>query len=452
MKHLAKNILRHNSYGLLLLTCCSCSSQEKQPPNIVIIVADDLGWNDVGFHNPDIISPTLNELAAKGVELSRFYVASISSPTRSGLMTGKYPDRFGIRDGVIRPNVVGGLPLTEKTLADLLGKAGYTHRGAFGKWHLGHSDERFHPLNRGFTEFYGHYNGALDYFTHIREGELDWHRNFETNRDTGYSTDLVAKEASRFIRESSGGQPFFAYIAFNSVHAPLQARESDLLENGVHPDSISDNKKQNKENKRKIFSAMVTGMDHNIRTILQAIEEKGIEDNTLIWFLSDNGGAPTQGGNNDPLRGAKNSEWEGGVRSTSLIYWKGKIEGGRKVDQVLSFVDIAPTLGHIAGAKDIPAIDGIDALEIINKNKLSPRILFLGRDALVTEKWKLNKGELYNLEDDPYEKVNVAATYPDEFTRLDRTLKDFQKFAVTDPLPRQPEGWNPPKEWKIPKL
>ncbi|MDR1864449.1 MAG: arylsulfatase [Bacteroidales bacterium] len=451
MKTLSTKYLFNNSpLGLCLLTgLSSCTAkQEQQPPNIVIIVADDLGWNDTGFHNPDIISPHLDALAKKGVELSRFYVASISSPTRAGLLTGKYPDRFGIRDGVIRPNVAGGLPLEEKTLADLLGGVGYTRRGVFGKWHLGHSDERFHPLNRGFTEFYGHYNGALDYFTHIREGETDWHRNFETSRDSGYSVDLVAGEAARFIREAAKGQPFFAYVAFNGVHAPLQATEADLLQNGADTSLLSG--KKTKETKRKIFSAMVTGLDRGVAEILRAIDDQDIADNTLIWFLSDNGGAPGSGGNNEPLRGAKNSEWEGGVRSVSLIWWKGKIEGGRKVDQVLSMVDVVPTLGRIAGVTDLPEVDGTDVLDAIHGKKLPPRILFLGRDALVTETWKLNKGELYYLKDDPYETTDVALSHPDEFKRLSRALKEFQSFAVTDPLPRQPEGWKPPKEWKIP--
>ncbi|SDL11885.1 arylsulfatase B [Siphonobacter aquaeclarae] len=445
-----------------LLALFSAAHAQKKP-NIILIVADDLGWNDVGYHNPAIVSPNLNALAEKGTELRRFYVASICSPTRSGLLTGKYPDRFGIRNEVIRPNRIGGLPLSEQTLANVLDKAGYTRRGAFGKWHLGHSDKRYHPLQRGFTSFYGHYNGAIDYFTHFRNGALDWHRGYEASRDTGYSVALVGNEAAKFIRESAGS-PFFAYVAFNGVHAPNQARKQDLLRNGYDPAgtrlegksgegaeyNTADYGQRGRGNTlRQTFSAQVTGLDDAIGTILRAVEDKGIADNTLIWFLSDNGGTPTFGGNNDPLRGVKNTEWEGGVRSTSLIYWKGKIGGGKKVDEVIAFIDVLPTLAAWTGAQIPAGLDGIDARSAIQGKALPDRILFLGREAAVSKRWKLNQGQFFDLQADPSEKKNVAEEYPSEYKTFTEALTSFKKFVQPFSLAAQPAGWRPPENWTI---
>ena len=186
------------------------ASAQGDKPNIVIIVADDLGWQDVSFHGGDIRTPNIDRIAREGVELDRFYVAPVCSPTRAGLMTGRWPIRFGVMRTVFPPWRKGGLDTSEVTLADVLAKAGYEHRGVFGKWHLGHSDIKYHPLRRGFTEFIGQYNGAVDYFTREREGEMDWHTGYQSNYDKGYSTDLTADAAVRFIGKRAGGDaPFF---------------------------------------------------------------------------------------------------------------------------------------------------------------------------------------------------------------------------------------------------
>ena len=168
-----------------------------EKPHIVILVADDLGWADVSFHDEQIKTPNLDRLVSEGAELSRYYVCPVCSPTRAGLMTGRYPIRYGLMRAVLPPWRRGGLDLAEVTMPEVLARAGYKHRGIFGKWHLGHSDIQYHPLRRGFTEFVGHYNGAIDYFTHQRDGMLDWHRDHESNRDEGYSTDLIAAAVLR---------------------------------------------------------------------------------------------------------------------------------------------------------------------------------------------------------------------------------------------------------------
>ncbi len=176
--------------------------QSTKKPNIVILVADDLGWNDVGYHGSEIRTPRIDSLAKEGIGLDRFYVTPVCSPTRAGLMTGRYPHRYGLRDAVIPPWRDFGLAIDEECMPQLLARAGYTRRACIGKWHLGHSKKVYHPISRGFTHFYGHYNGAIDYFTHKRDGELDWHRNFDSNYDEGYATTLLADESVRFINGS----------------------------------------------------------------------------------------------------------------------------------------------------------------------------------------------------------------------------------------------------------
>lgn len=203
-------------------------AQQVERPNIVIVLADDLGWGDVGFHGSEIKTPCLNALAAEGVVLDRFYTAPISTPTRAGLMTGRYPNRFGIRTTVIPPWREDGLDENEETLADMLARNGYSNRAIIGKWHLGHTRKVHYPINRGFSHFYGHLNGAIDYFDHMREGELDWHNDWETCYDKGYSTELITQEAVRCINTYEKEGPFLLYVAYNAPHTPLQAQEKDI--------------------------------------------------------------------------------------------------------------------------------------------------------------------------------------------------------------------------------
>ena len=198
-------------------------------PNILIIVADDLGFADVGFNGGKIIAtPNLDRLAATGVRLTDFRTCPMCSPTRAGLLTGRWPLRFGLMRAVVPPWSPHGLPQNENTLPELLAGAGYEHRALVGKWHLGQARREFLPLAHGFTRFYGHYNGAIDYFTHQREGERDWHDNERTITEKGYATDLLAAEAVRFVRSSPPGKPWLLYLAFNAPHSPHQAKEDDL--------------------------------------------------------------------------------------------------------------------------------------------------------------------------------------------------------------------------------
>ena len=332
-------------------------------PNIVLILADDLGYADIGYNGGKASTPNIDRLASEGVKLQRFYVAPLCSPTRAGLMTGRWPIRYGMAESVITPWRRWGLPTTEYTLADMLASAGYERRGIFGKWHIGHYKKALLPLNRGFTHFTGCYNGTFDYFTHKREKELDWHRNWETQKDEGYVTNLIGREAVRFIEESPSDQPFFCYVPFTAPHLPLQAEEDDIA------------KYAHVKNERlRVYYAMIDSMDQAIGKILNAIDDKGITDNTVVWFMSDNGGVSFA--NNGIYRGAKSSTYEGGIRVPSVIRWPNGILGNRQErDGITGYIDVYPTLKAIAGVKteDPNHLDGIDLLPIIRGEKEAPK-------------------------------------------------------------------------------
>jgi hypothetical protein len=210
--------------GFLVASNNAIADRAADRPNVVILLADDLGWGDVGYNGSIIDTPNIDRLAKEGVRLTNFRVEPLCSPTRASLMTGRWPIRYGMGEAVITPWRKHGLATTEHTLANLMADAGYDRRAAIGKWHLGHYQEKYLPLNRGFTFFYGHYNGAFDYFTHTREKELDWHRNWESSFDEGYSTDLIGREAVRFIEENPKGKPFFP---LRSLQRPPRANAGE---------------------------------------------------------------------------------------------------------------------------------------------------------------------------------------------------------------------------------
>lgn len=342
-------------------------AQQVKKPNIIIILVDDLGWGDVGYHGGNIPTPNIDKFAKQGIELNRYYTAAVCSPTRAGLLTGRYPDRFGLRKTVIPPWSDFGVSTDEVFLPQLLEKAGYKNRAILGKWHLGHVALKYHPLNRGFTHFYGHLNGAIDYFTHTREGELDWHNDFETSHDKGYSTDLIANEAIKNIKVYQKESPFFLYIAFNAPHGPLQAKAEDLQRFGydsTEPSFAQEGKygaEGRGNTKTQTYAAMVNNLDGNIGRILQTLTDLNIDDNTIVLFQSDNGPAPNEAGSSGELRGKKFTEWEGGVRVPAIIRWPKGFKGGWKSEQVMGYIDVFPTLMDIAGISQ-KAKNGLDGL------------------------------------------------------------------------------------------
>lgn len=443
-------------------------NRDANKPNIVIILADDLGYADVSYNGGTAATPNIDRLANEGVKLQRFYACPLCSPTRAGLMTGRWPIRYGMAEAVITPWRKWGLPTTEQTLADMLATAGYERRGAFGKWHLGHHRKELLPLNRGFTHFTGCYNGSFDYFTHKRANQLDWHRNWETNRDEGYVTDLIGREAVRFIEESPTDKPFFCYVPFTVPHLPLQAKEQDIA------------KYQHIENERqRVYLAMLDSMDQVIGQILKAIDDKGIADNTVVLFMSDNGGVSFA--NNGPYRGSKSSTYEGGIRVPAVIRWPNGIKGGgRAIDAMMGYIDVYPTLKAIAGGTetDPNPLDGINLLPIIRDQKTAPKRKWFtyvaqgtpsNKFALTEGPWKLvlvnglpvdadfekpNSPptiELFHLDRDPSEKTNLITKEPERVATMLKELQEHYRLKISG-IPHYREGADDfiaPKDWVI---
>ncbi|HYT95104.1 MAG TPA: arylsulfatase [Gemmataceae bacterium] len=429
---------------LLFLAPASGKADAAQParkPNIVFLLADDLGWKDVGYHGSEIRTPHLDKLAAAGVRLNHFYVMPLCSPTRACLMTGRYPIRYGLQTGVVRPDAQYGLPLDERTLAAALRAAGY-FTAIIGKWHLGDFQPDYLPTRRGFDHQYGLHVGMIDYYTHKRNGKVNWFRNDKLLEEEGYTTQLLAKEAVRLIDRHDFTRPLFLYVPFNAPHSPLQAPADYLAQY-----------KDIKDAKRRSYAAMVACMDDAIGAIVAALAKRGVMDDTIIIFSSDNGGPLNFGANNGTLRAGKNSLYEGGVRVPAFVVWRGTLMGGGIVNEPLHMVDMYPTLLKRAGAsleQKLP-LDGRDAWPTIAGGKPSPHeeILFnveAHRGALRRGSWKLvvhgklpgpadqlqmyKSVELFNLADDPGEQTNLAGKHPQIVRDLLGRLNGYARAAV----------------------
>ena len=448
-------------WGVLLSTPLFAETSHNTP-NIVIVLADDLGWGDVGFHGSNIKTPCLDNLVNEGVELTRFYTAPISTPTRAGLLTGRYPNRFGFRTAVIPPWRKDGLDVNEETLADLLGRNGYKNRAIIGKWHLGHTYVEHYPMSRGFTHFYGHLNGAIDYFTHEREGELDWHNDWESCYDKGYSTELITAEAVRCIKEYRQDGPFFMYVAYNAPHTPLMAQEKDIKEYCDNYDELTP-----AEQKKVTYKAMVSCMDRGVGEIVKTLKEQGIMDNTLFLFFSDNGAAlGPSGASSGKLRGGKFSEWDGGVRAPAILYWKdGETYYKNISSQLTGFVDVVPTIKELVGDKSKPVreYDGMSMMPVLDgRQKRISREFYLGCGAIVSDDYKFIKKKFshLNLKDsylvdyknDPYEKENARNKYPNVVKRLSDAALKYDTITPCIPEVDYGKGKNnfkAPKEWDV---
>lgn len=400
----------------------------EQRPNIVIIVGDDMGYADVGFHGcKDIPTPHLDALAAAGVQCTNGYVSGpYCSPTRAGLLTGRYQTRFGHE---FNPGPEPqGLPLSETTLADRLRKAGYK-TGLVGKWHLGRG-EGYQPLDRGFDEFYGFLAGAHPY----RPGKGETiYRNREPVVETEYLTDAFGREAVDFIERQRAGEPFFLYLAFNAVHTPMEAQQERLAAFA----GISDPK-------RRTYAAMMSAMDDAIGEVIAKLDEAGLADDTLIFFFSDNGGptmatTATNGSSNAPLRGSKRTTLEGGVRVPFVAKWPGKIPAGKVYEQPVIQLDATRTALAAAGVETTAAdkLEGVDLLPYFaGENDEAPHDALYWRFnpqmAVIQDGWKLVKYDpvadggkkgatdlrLYNLRDDVGEEHNLIAEQPEKAKEL----------------------------------
>ncbi len=432
-------------------------------PNVLLLVADDLGYADVGFNGGTAMAtPNLDRLAATGINLTDFRACPMCSPTRAGLLTGRWPLRYGLMRAVVPPWSTYGLPPDAVTLPERLAAAGYAARGIVGKWHLGHARREFLPLAQGFTRFYGHYNGAIDYFTLERDGERDWHDDDRTSPDAGYATDLIAAEAGRFIREAPAGAPWLLYVPFNAPHSPYQAKEADLAR---HPHLSGD---------RRAYAAMVEAMDDAIGRILAAVDARGETANTLVLFCSDNGGIPRVGSSNAPWRGGKLTVYEGGTRVCAAIRWPaGGLAGGRIFAGRVGYIDVVPTVLAAAGVAPAADLDGVNMLPALRGSGALPErawfsYLHQNADAHASVHhgaWKLvargdffaarpaapPEFELYDLAADPGEMTDLAAREPARVAELHRQLREFGSWqrpgvgAYADGR----EGFRPPADWVV---
>jgi arylsulfatase A-like enzyme len=432
--------LRLACLALALLAPIAAHAQTARKPHILYIIADDLGFADVGFRSPEIATPTIDQLAREGAELQQFYVQPMCTPTRAALMTGRYPMRYGLQSFVILPEQSYGIPLDEKLLPQILKEAGYS-TAIIGKWHLGHADRKLWPKQRGFDYQYGALIGEIDYNTHKVHGVTDWYRNNRKLDEPGYVTTLLGKDAVRHIRQHDPAKPLFMYLAFTAPHTPFQA-----------PKAYVDRFASIADPNRRTYAAMINAMDEQIGAVLAELSRKGMREDTLVIFHSDNGGVTsatfagqieTKGqlpARNTPLRNGKGSLDEGGTRAVALANWPGRIKPG-KVDQPMHVVDMLPTLAGRAGASlsGTKPLDGVDVWQTLSLGAPSPRteIVYnveMFRAALRQGDWKLNlratlptKVELYNIAKDPGETTNLAAENAPLVAALQKRIDDLSK-------------------------
>jgi len=398
------------------------SRVEDKRPNIIVIISDDMGYADIGCQGcKDIATPNIDSIAQNGVRFTNGYVSCpVCSPTRAGLATGRYQQRFGHEyntgppPGGLREQV--GLPLTEVTIANVLKSAGYVTE-AVGKWHLGMAPH-FHPFKRGYDEFFGFLHGGHSY---IDPGVGTWNpilRGTEQVDEKSYLTDAFSREAVAFI-ESHHDERFFLYLAYNAVHTPMQG-----------PERYKDSFKHITDSKRQVYAGMLTAMDEGIGKILAKLRELGIEKDTLLFFINDNGGpTPANGSDNSPLRATKGTMYEGGIRVPFMVQWPGHLKGGRVYEHPVISLDILPTAAAAAGAEPPKdrRIDGVNLLPyLMGRAKGVPHeILFWrrGQDHAVRKgKFKLveagNGSELFDLFSDVGEARNLSEERPELLKEL----------------------------------
>ena len=441
---------------MVVFTVLGCIQEKKKTsqknhPNVIVIMTDDLGYVDVGFNGSvEIPTPNIDRIAQQGVKFTNGYTPySVCSPSRAGFITGRYQQRFGYeRNAQYRPNDPNmGLPQTEKTIPEVIGQLGYTS-GMIGKWHLGAHISN-HPLNRGFDFFYGHLGGGHRYFPEeltiedsysINDEPLSYRtwimRDHQAEKTDEYLTDEFSNEAVKFVEKNKEG-PFFLYLAYNAPHGPLQATQK-FLDRFDHIEG----------KKRKTYAAMVSAVDDGVGRILDRLESLEIAENTMIFFLSDNGGPePNNASNNGPLREGKSSIYEGGNRVPFAMQWTAQI-APMVYEYPISSLDILPTIAALIHAP-LPAdkpLDGVNIIPFLKGEKQGrphqtlyvrkfDNDLYSVRDGdmkLVTKK-KNSVKELYNLQEDLGEENDLADAFPEEVKRLDSLRQNWDSQLI-DPI------------------
>ena len=429
----------HFIIGFLLLVSCQSTSERIDKPNIVIFLIDDAGYADFGFMgSKDLLTPNIDELAEQGVIFTDGHTtASVCAPSRAGLITGKYQQRFGFECNI--PPVGMGLDPQEKTLADRLKEVGY-HTIAIGKWHLGETDE-YHPKHRGFDDFYGFLGGARSYFPYPSDQQADKSRLIEENGRQvsfqGYLTDVFGDKAVEYIDQHKE-QPFFLYLSFNAVHTPMEARKDHLEKFRDHP--------------RKMLAAMTWSLDENIGKVVNKLKKEEIFDNTLFFFLSDNGGAHNNQSSCLPLKGWKGNKFEGGHRIPFFMSWPENVEGGKSYAGLTSAMDIFATSVSAAGINpEELAVDGVNLIPYITgKDKDDPHDnLFWRKDKMAAVRngsFKLIRLEdygyvFYDLSNDLGEKNDLQETFSQQFSTVKNALENWEKDKE-EPGWYEDENWN----------
>ncbi len=429
----------------LVVHSLPCHARAAARPNFILIVADDLGYADVGFHgSTQIKTPHLDRLAQQGVVCTNGYVsAPVCSPSRAGLLTGRNQPSFGYDNNLAasQPGFdpeFGGLPVEQKTLADHLKKSGYVN-GLIGKWHLGMLPQ-FHPLQRGFDEFWGFTGGGHNYFpTPAGKGySAPIECNYQTPKPITYITDDIGEQAVEFVRRHRS-EPFFLFVSFNAPHAPMQATEQDLTRYAHIRDK-----------RRRTYCAMVHRLDVNIGRITDTLEQQGLIENTLIAFISDNGGPLDQNASlNAPLNGQKGILWEGGMRVPFVMHWPKTLPAGKRYRPPVSSLDLLPTFVTAAGGKleQKDPLDGVDLMPYLTGQDNDPphQTLFWRftiSAAIRDGDWKLVRlpdrlPMLYNLEQDVSEQNDVALQH---LERTHAMLKQLGDWDVRLPHPLFLEG------------
>ena len=414
------NLLR---FFALILVTLTVAAVETRKPNVIVFLCDDVGWGEFGFQgNKQIPTPHIDSIASNGIRFTQGYVSGpYCSPTRAGLLTGRYQTRFGheFNEGGAAGNVRFGLPLTERTIADRFKAEGYKTI-AIGKWHLGSAAPQL-PMKRGFDEFFGTVANTA-YFK--PQAFVDSRKSPEAHpivADDFYTTDAYAARAVDWIGRHKT-KPFLLYFPFNAQHAPLQA-----------PEKYLNRFKNITDEKRRAFAAIMSAMDDAVGNVLAALREAKIEEHTLIWFLSDNGGpTPSTSSQNGPLRGLKATTLEGGVRVPFCVQWKGNIPAGKTFTQPIIQLDILPTSLAAAGIKTEASwkLDGVNLLpHLTGESKLPPHDALYWRFGV---QWAIHKGDwklvasrpdgltprLFNLADDIGEANDLTATHADKVKEL----------------------------------
>ncbi|MBL8811208.1 MAG: sulfatase-like hydrolase/transferase [Planctomycetaceae bacterium] len=454
---------------LRLAPVATAHSSEAPQPNILVIFSDDLGFGDIGVHGgQEVPTPNIDALAASGVRCTSGYVsAPYCSPSRAGFLTGRYQTRFGHE---FNPHVGDeeslGLPLTEKTMADRLRTLGYA-TGLVGKWHQGFNAAH-HPLSRGFDDYFGFLVGGHNYRLH-KDAEPEFgsahshnmiYRDREVQHLDGYSTDLFTDEAISFI-DRNKERPWFLYLAYNAVHTPLEIKDS--LRNRI-PASVTDKN-------RRGYLSLLLGLDDNIGRLTEHLRKSGIDQNTLVFFVSDNGGSGRKPffayntGRNTPLRGDKGQTLEGGIRVPFFVVWPGRLPADKVYHSPVSTLDILPTALAVANAESDPRLDGVNLLPYLNgENSTEPHDMLFWRfgpqKAVRKSQWKLidwrdmeaktqSGWQLYDLDNDIGEATDLAARHPEIVAELSAAWDSWNRQNIApiwhgtaneDPSAPQPPG------------